>query len=289
MLGRGRRTISARTLGKFADDGLAAMRRTGGDSLNVAANAATTTARSNRSTRAPFLSFNSMIIVSTHIEEPSFGDRYSSPPGVIAQIGSSNYRHRFGGCSWTVVDPRPEDGGPTLLFVLDLQDPLLDALEPKGLTELPLCSYATRDVWADAQLYLIIPTQKRVTLLQKSDPVTEACLHEFAGVLPEKNLALAPMSDIDYPTSEDSYWQACDCFLGGTRFIRILGPPLWMDVPATVKCECQRSMDYVAALGYENIRERSAFVEGGLFLGEGAIYWFFCAHCLAVAVISQST
>ncbi|HEX5446166.1 MAG TPA: hypothetical protein VFW87_20225 [Pirellulales bacterium] len=230
-----------------------------------------------------------MIDVTCKVDEPFFGDHYSGPQGAIARIGSGQYRHRFGGSSWTLIDQRPLFGGPTLLFVLDLRDPLLAALRGPDLAELPICTYASCGAWAWPQAYRIVPHDMEILLIQKTDPPTDEHYLEFAGPLPEKSLDVIPMTSSDYPTSEELYWQGCDRFLGGTRFIRILGPPLWLYAPAVVRCECRRAMDYVAALGYENTREPSAYIDGGLFLGEGAIYWFFCRHCRVLAVISQPT
>jgi hypothetical protein len=230
-----------------------------------------------------------MTRVLENVDEPSFGDRYAHPSGAIAQIGSGQYKHRFGGSSWSVKDQSPLFGGPTLLFVFDLRDPLLARLGQTHLTELPLCTYANCGAWASPQAYRIRPRDMEIVLTERTDPPTDEHYPEFAGPLREKALHLVPMTSVDYPTTEELYWQASDSFLGGTSFIRVIGPPLWMYAPATVECECGRLMDYVAALGYERVRGRSEFVEGGLFLGEGAIYWFLCPACLALGVISQPT
>lgn len=230
-----------------------------------------------------------MISVSTRVDEPFFGDDYNVPGGAFAKIGSSAYGHRFGGSSWKVIDQAPLFGGPTLLFVLDLRDPLLAGLRETRLSELPLCTYASCGVWAWPQVYQILPHDTEIVLTQRTDPPTEEHYPEFAGPLAEKRLSLIPMTASDYPTTEDIYWKASDSFLGGASFIRILGPPLWMYAPAVVRCECNRTMDYVAALGYERPLGPSEFIEDGLFLGEGAIYWFLCRHCLTLGVISQPT
>lgn len=230
-----------------------------------------------------------MIKVSTLIDEAFFGDRYSGPRGAIAEVGSTQYRHRFGGSSWSIADQAPLFGGPTVVFVLDLRDPLLAELRRAHLTELPLCTYTNCGVWAWPQAFQILPHDREVVLIERTRSPGDEHIPEFDSPLPEKPLRLTPMTAIDYPITEELYWQASDCFLGGKRFIRVLGPPLWMYAPARVECECGRTMDYIAALGYERALGQSEFVDSGLFLGEGAIYWFLCVDCLTLGVVSQST
>lgn len=231
--------------------------------------------------------------VAEDVAMPTFGSPYEGPPGGVAIDGLSEYRHRFGGESWGVVDPSPAFGGPILVLTLDLHDPLLASIQTDRIDELPLCSYLACDIWARPQLFQILPRDRRLLLVERRDPATETCFPEFSGPLPETPLTIEAMSGADYPTTEDAYWTACDSFVGGSRFIRVLGPPLWLDAVATVVCKCGRTMTYVCSVGYESQATnalRSGLLPGpGVFFGEAATYWFVCLECLMVGVITQST
>ncbi len=221
-------------------------------------------------------------------DSPTWGKAYGATAGAIVVVGESLYRHRFGGESWKIEDPNPIVGGPTLLLTLDLGDPILAALKMLPLDELPLCSYISCDVWVFPQLYRIDPTTRRIGLLDRKEPATEARFPEWSQPLPEKPISLASMVEGDYPTTEEAYWRISDEFFGGARFIRVLGPPLWAESVAKVKCQCGRTMRYVCAVGYEGDKCPSGLMgREPVFFGEGAIYWFLCMKCLTLGVISQ--
>ena len=220
---------------------------------------------------------------------PVFGPIFRGPGGAIAVSGVSNFRHRFGGDSWLVADAASSDSKPSLLLTLDLSDPLLSGLQSLSLDELPLCSYVAYDIGASAQFYLIDRIARSVSCIQRgafvSDAPNVAALH-----LKEKPLALVPMTEEDYPTSEPAYWNACDLFLGGGRFIRLLGPPLWLYAVEVVRCICGSEMKYIGALGYETRPPYSQLTGNEpVFFGEMGLYWFMCERCLAFAVTSQSS
>ena len=224
------------------------------------------------------------------VYEPEWGPSYGSPTGAIAVSGQSAYAHRFGGNRWRVEDPNPIAQGPALLFAFDLRDPLLAALRILPCDELPLCSYISTDIWAYPQLYRIDQGARRITLLERKEPGTEEGFPEWGQPFREKPMSLTPMVESDCPTTEDAYWRICDEFLGGGRFIRVLGPPLWLYAPATVTCQCGKAMQYVCGLGHESDKCNSGLLEQEpIFFGEGGIYWFVCADCLMLGVISQPT
>jgi hypothetical protein len=228
-----------------------------------------------------------MLRVVNHAKRPLWGPRYAAPPGGIVRPDQSSFRHRFGGESWAVADPQRVAEGPTSLLTFDLRDPLFAELS-LPLDELPLCTYTTHDF--DPQPYRIDSQSRRVLLLEKKGPQTEVHLVEFTPPFPEKPISIEPMSKSDYPTTEELYWQACDDFLGGGRFIRILGPPLWLYAPVTVKCICGRAMEYICSVGYETKPPLSDLLPNEpIFFGEMALYWMLCRACLNVAVITQPT
>lgn len=220
-----------------------------------------------------------------------FGPHLGSLKGWIAELGDELYNHKFGGSSWQVEDTIPLCGNPTLLIVLDLKDPRLQELSGVGSDELPLCSYINCDVWHSPQRFQIYPESRRILLIGRQ--ATSFSLSDedaFPNPLREKSLILRPMGKSESPLDENSYWEACDSFVGGKAFIRVLGPPLWMTQPEGRKCSCGKTMKYVAGIGYEQYDNPSGITnDTPFFIGEGALYFFLCPSCLIEEVISQST
>jgi hypothetical protein len=173
-------------------------------------------------------------------------------------------------------------------MALDLRDPILAAHGIFPFDEIPLCSYLSCDAFP--QLYRIDLEARRVILLDRDEPLTEVRFPELSRPLPEKPLRLTEMVESDYPTTEDAYWRICDEFLGGGRFIRVVGPPLWVDSVAAITCESGRPMPHVCGLGWEVDSRCSGLMDGEpVFFGESALYWFVCADCLKLGVMAQPT
>jgi len=221
---------------------------------------------------------------------PRHGPHMALPPGWLALPGKGLFKHRFGGESWQVIDPHPLFGGPTLLLTLDLADPALKSLHCRGLSELPLPSYIDCDLWLYRQDFLLRPQSREIIVTRRSDPNDAPepdCM--FPNPLPEKTLQLKKMKQSEYPIDENSYWRICDDFLGGPGFIRVLGPPIWLQYLENIDCTCGAAMDYVASIGYEFGDNLSGFIEKEpFFIGEAALYFFFCKQCGLISVISQS-
>jgi hypothetical protein len=217
-----------------------------------------------------------------------FGKQYAGVQGWIAQLGTGPFTHRFGGNSWGVSG---EDAiMPSLLLTLDLTDPRLYALKVTGLDQLPLASYVNSDGWAGKQVYQVDPDHRCVRLATREVPVPLGLPSElaFPMPLPEHRLILREMSMSELPIDEDAYWRACDSFLGGQSFLRILGPPLWLQEPEALRCTCGRDLQYVAAVGYENYDSQDGYISGrAFFIGEAALYFHLCKACLQIVVISQ--
>lgn len=216
----------------------------------------------------------------------------SEPKGWITQVGKEEYSHRFGGESWTTADPELNDFIFILLLVLDLRDPRLATLRTENLDELPLCSHINCSVWDGKQVFQLDPNAKIVLLVEREINQPESWETGFPNPLPEKRIKLCPMQDTDYPVTEEQYWQASENFLDGTSFIRVLGPPLWMESVLTEEyehpcCSCGSQMQYVCAIGHQS--ESSEKYLGGepFYIGEGVLYFFLCRSCLRVTVISQ--
>jgi hypothetical protein len=219
-----------------------------------------------------------------------YGPEFVASTGWIVELGEDVYQHRFGGSSWQVVDPNAVYGDPTLLLNLDLTDPRLVNLTAESIDALPLCSYINCDAWLSTQLFQIDPESKIVTLVscQIDSPYQLENEDKFLSPLPERYITLRPMRDDEIPANEILYWKACDSFLGGSAFIRVGGPPVWLQNVEVHKCTCGLPMDYVCGIGYENYDKPAGFVPNkAFFIGEAGLYFFLCKTCLKVAVTSQ--
>jgi hypothetical protein len=216
------------------------------------------------------------------------------PIGWIAESGENDYHHRFGGSSWNTATATGLDvcDLPALLLTFDLRDPRLNSLSVPYLNELPICSFINSNIWEEKQVYEIIPDTHTVRLVSidqvdPSDNDEDIRLHL---PFPEKDLRLRAMEVEDYPLDEDSYWDNCDKFVNGSSFIRVLGPPIWLQWVEEERCECGLTMKYVCSIGYEHNDNPSGLIpDAPFFIGEGALYFFLCSNCLRIVVISQST
>jgi hypothetical protein len=225
----------------------------------------------------------------------AYGSHRAEPKGWVSRLGEDEYSHTFGGESWRVIDPELSYFVPVLLLVLDLKDPKLAALLTEDMDKLPLCSHINCSVWAGKQVFQIYPHLGTVVLVEREINAPESWETGFPIPLPEKRIKLCPMQNTDYPVNREQYWQACENFLNGTSFIRVLGTPLWIDPVLTEEdehphCSCNLPMQYVCAVGCEHELETSEkYVDGEPFyIGEGVLYFFLCRSCLRVIVMFQS-
>lgn len=214
-----------------------------------------------------------------------------TPPGCIAYPGLGRFDHRFGGRSWSIRVANDLLDVPALLLVLDLTDPSLSSLMKQlDLTELPLCSYINCDAWQEQQVF-----QLDIRCRQLVGACTTSAANEqmdaslaFPNPLPERSLLLRSMREEELPSDEAKYWSACDSFLGGNSFIRVSGPILWLQDVLKPKCRRGHNLVYIAAVGHENLRNTNGIVAGRpFFIGESALYFFFCKACGEVSVFSQ--
>jgi hypothetical protein len=220
-----------------------------------------------------------------------YGTYYKNRKGYKVKPGASKYNHIFGGSDWTVVDKSISFDGPELLLTLDLHDPYLDILKRPGLIELPLCSYLNSNIWEDEQIFQIIPENKEIHLISKAITTPNETLEadKLPNPLPRRDVYLEVLNYDESPLDEDSYWDACDMFLGGTDFIRVL-QPLWLQNVEFHKCTCGKEMIFTACIGYENYEITEGFIGNRpFFLGEGALYFFLCPECLIIKSTCQSS
>ena len=222
---------------------------------------------------------------------PKYGPQMSAPRGWVAGPGDDQFAHTFGGSAWEVNDISNSVSKPTLLLTLDLKDPRINLPPIDALQSLPVCSHINSDAWVGKQTYQINPDSKAVALAaENSSPEPLDEMDTFPNPLPETRITLHKMDPEDYPINEETYWKACDRFLGSSSFIRVLGPPLWLQWVEEHTCQCGLPMEYVCSIGYENYEEYSGIIrDRPFFIGEGALYFFCCFHCLKVVVTSQSS
>ena len=226
------------------------------------------------------------------IKLPRYGDEFVTTEGWIAELGKGAYRHKFGGEAWRLSNPQGGGELPTLLLTIDFTDPKLSMTKVTGVNELPLFSHVNSDIWLQPQIYQIEPESKVVTVIE-----SQACPSYYLESedrlpvpLPEKCLTLRPMKRNEVPSDEESFWQACDSFLGGASFIRIAGPPVWLQYVERHHCSCARLMDYICSIGYESYDQPSGIItDKPFFIGEAALYFFLCKSCLKIKVTSQSS
>lgn len=220
-----------------------------------------------------------------------FGDEYAAPVGYIAVPGvGGEYGHLFGGSSWTASVDAVHEDVPALLMVLDMTDPRLSRLDGE-INALPLFSYINSDRWDERQDYRLKSDSSTVVEYAcTSKGFVQEEEDRLPVPLPETPLRLVEMDIADYPLDEDSYWRCTDEFLGGGKFIRVLGKPLWLQHPEEVVCSCGEEEEFVAAIGNESSDGPHLLLkEEPFFIGEGVLYFFYCRNCKLVSVISQGT
>jgi len=223
-------------------------------------------------------------------EEGNFESRYGDIfrfPGGIVRLEPGQYSHRIGGNSWKFTDYSTQDDPPTLILTLDLADPICHAIEWDQGKELPLCSHLVECHSVDPQFFQIDPKTRTIAVLEFTRALNQPRFPEFL-VLPERFVSIYSMTDSDFPATEDLYWSIADEFVGGSKFIRVLGRPYWLQGSQQVFCRCGKEMQPIACMGYANQRTPSP-MEELLFFGEAAFYWFFCTNCSILGVITQST
>lgn len=223
-----------------------------------------------------------------------YGPHMRGPEGWIAEVGEDSYCHKFGGSSWNLVSTITQElhDAPTLLLNLNLNDSRLNSLSIPLLAELPICSFINSNAWENKLVFEIIPHSHTVKLVSLGlEHLADYGEEDQLPIpLPEKRIRLRAMKEEDYPLNEQMYWNNWDKFIGGPSFIRVLGPPIWLQWVEKEACECGVLMKYVCSIGYESSERPSGLLNSTpFFRGEGAQYFFLCNNCLKIAAIFQST
>jgi hypothetical protein len=206
----------------------------------------------------------------------------------IAEPGEESFGHHFGGTDWSIETPPGAVPNPVKLLGLDCRDPRLEVLPPLP-GELPLCSRVD-GADLERQSYEISWQPIRKVRFLGAPWSAPPDLHDMLPPLTAKPLRLRSLREAEYPT-RSPIESVQDSLLGGEGFIRVGGEPIWLQGPEEVECGCGKQTVHVVTIGYERYDTASGLIPGGqpLFLGEYALYFFFCADCHRMLVLSQST
>jgi hypothetical protein len=210
-------------------------------------------------------------------------------PGYLVEPGEEQYRHRVGGVSWKAVDPRSAALPPLVLLVLDLRDPRLASLHMEGVEELPFALHVNCD-WQERQVYRLEPETRTVRLLYPEDGQPKPMPPEdfFPNPFPETQVHLRPMTAADWPLDENALSRLQSEFCYRTPFLRVLGPPIWIEEEVNPTCSCGAPMPYLGGIGAG--AEWNDYIPGGPYsIGDGAYYFYLCRQCGEVLVELQCT
>jgi hypothetical protein len=172
-------------------------------------------------------------------------------------------------------------------LILDLRDPRLASLHMEGVEELAFALHVNCD-WQEREVYRIEPETRTVRLLYPDAGQPELVLPAIPHPFPETRVHLRPMTAADWPLDEASLSRLQSESGGGPHFLRVLGPPIWIEEEEKPTCSCGASMPYVGGIGAE--AEWSDYVPGRRFhFGNGAYYLFLCRQCREVLAMCQCT
>lgn len=218
-----------------------------------------------------------------------WGSHYSDI-GFFPTVGNSKRAHFVGGRGWKFEGVRGEDM-PVILVDLGLDDSRLShAIPSSHPARLPIASFVNSAGWWPRQEYTFSSMDKTVNWKL---PIMASDIYQEDDRLPfpidPVEIELVPMSLIDCPMTEHSYWEIADEFLGGAKFMRIIGSPYWLQTPVVESCLCGSEMDLMVTIGHEAFDSDGLFCPKPFFIGEAALYFFVCWSCCRVHVIAQST
>ena len=110
----------------------------------------------------------------------------------------------------------------------------------------------------------------------------------FPNPFLETAVRLRPVTAADWPLDEASLDRLQSEFAGGPHFLRVLGPPIWIEAQEQPTCPCGAPMPSVGGIGAE--AEWSTYLAGRRhYLGGGAICYFLCRRCREVMAMWQDT
>ncbi|MFB5248863.1 hypothetical protein ACE38F_00330 [Bacillus mycoides] len=210
--------------------------------------------------------------------------------GYRVMEGKDSYNHYFGGQDCEL--PLCKLCGEKMhqIFCFDLKDEKLAELKNDELIVLPFISCLNCAMVWEPQYFQLSNGGKTVQII-KQDNTEEWIMeaeYKLPVNLPKTNVKLTNMKNEDIPTDEDSYWEAFDLF-GSEYVCRLLGAPLYDDVPEDLGCPtCSKEMKYVAAIT-QNLEERELISVVDFQFGEMNIYYYVCKDCSVMKTEIQGT
>ncbi|OSX97690.1 hypothetical protein [Bacillus nitratireducens] len=219
-----------------------------------------------------------------------YGEHWDGIKGYRVMEGKDSYNHYFGGQDCEL--PLCKLCGEKMhqIFCFDLKDERLAELKNDEMNVLPFVSCLNCAMVWEPQYFQLSNGGKTVQIIKQDN--TEEWIMEaedkLPANLPKTNVKLTNMKNEDIPTDEDSYWEAFDLF-GSEYVCRLLGPPLYGDVPEDLGCPtCSKEMEYVATITQDlEGWERISVVD--FQFGEMNIYYYLCKDCSLMKTEIQGT
>ncbi|MFA2694618.1 hypothetical protein [Bacillus mycoides] len=219
-----------------------------------------------------------------------YGAHCNEMKGYRVMEGKGSYNHYFGGQDCEV--PLCKLCGEKMhqIFCFDLKDEKLAELKNDELIVLPFISCLNCAMVWEPQYFQLSNGGKTVQII-KQDNAEEWIMeaeYKLPVNLPKTNVKLTNMKNEDIPTDEDSYWEAFDLF-GSEYVCRLLGAPLYDDVPEDLRCPtCSKEMKYVATIT-QDLEERELISVVDFLFGEMNIYYYLCKDCSVMKTEIQGT
>ncbi|PEZ00673.1 hypothetical protein CN326_22535 [Bacillus sp. AFS018417] len=219
-----------------------------------------------------------------------YGKHWNGIKGYRVIEGKDLYNHYFGGqdCDLPVCELCGEKMHQ--IFCFDLKDERIPELKVDELNILPLVSCLNCAMVWEPQYFQLSNGGKTVQIISQDNTEDWIMEEEYRlpVLLPKTNVKLINMKNEDIPTNEESYWVAFDLF-GSEYLCRLLGAPLYNDVPDNLECPtCSKEMKYIATIT-QDLGERELISVVDFQLGEMNIYYYLCKDCSVIKTEIQGT
>ncbi|MFC7372408.1 hypothetical protein ACFQPF_12060 [Fictibacillus iocasae] len=219
-----------------------------------------------------------------------YGEQWRGLKGYRVVEGADEYAHVFGGEDGDVPICKLCGTKMHQIICFDLKDPRLSELKTEGLSRLPFVSCLNCAMVWEPQYFQLSNEGRALHVLRQDNTEnwTEDDEDRLLVPLPKTRLKLVEMKIDDIPLDEAHYDTAYDLF--GTEYIcRLLGAPLYNDVPQNLACpKCKGDMMYVGALT-EDLGEPDLISVTSFLFGEMVLYFYLCQNCLVLKTEIQGT
>jgi len=208
--------------------------------------------------------------------------------GFFVKVSEVNHESLFYDISWNINSHNFQNFEKAKVL-LNLSIKEMDcAFLNTSVNSIPIVGFINSNLWENGFSYNFDDKKKIINQFDLiiKDPYTYDVKDQLELI--QSSISFETLDSENIGDNEDEYWKSIDSFLGGNKFIRVLGNPLWVNDPIqSMRCNCNKVTDYICSIGYE-ISESSKFVKTGcFFIGECAKYYFLCAHCKKIYMIPQ--